>query len=82
VPDPALEKWSRVLVVRYPSRRAFLELLADPDYAPIEPYKFMALEVVLVPVTAELLVPDLRVLVGGLLLTGYLAVGWVRSARA
>ena len=41
------------------ARRAFLELLSDPAYAPIEPYKFMALEVALVPVAAEAIVPDL-----------------------
>jgi len=28
--DPAIDNWSRVLVVRYPSRRAFLELIGDP----------------------------------------------------
>lgn len=80
--NPALDDWSRVLVVRYPSRRAFLELLADPAYAPIEPYKFMALEVVLVPVSADMLIPDLRVLVGGVLLLLYFALGWFRAARA
>lgn len=80
--NPALDHWSRVLVVRYPSRRAFLELLADPAYAPMEPYKFMALQAVLVPVSAEMLIPDLRLLVGGGLLLLYLAVGWFRAARA
>lgn len=78
---PELDNWSRVLVVRYPNRRAFLELLSDPAYAPIEPYKFMALQVVLVPVSAESLIPDLRVLAGGLLLAMYLAVGWMRATR-
>src|SRR5262249_61164543 len=45
---PALDDWSRVVVCRYPSRRTFLKLLADPTYAPFEPYKFMAVEGVLV----------------------------------
>src|SRR5262249_16943023 len=36
---PALDGWSRVVVVRYPNRRAFLSLLADPAYAPLAPYK-------------------------------------------
>ena len=78
---PALDHWSRVLVVRYPSRRAFLELLADPAYAPMEPYKFMALQAVLVPVSAEMLIPDLRFVVGGAVLVLYLALGWFRAAR-
>lgn len=77
-----LDQWSRVLLVRYASRRAFLELLTDPAYAPIEPYKMAALELILAPTASELIVPDLRVLLGGLLLCVFLAVGWWRSARA
>jgi hypothetical protein len=30
--DPAIDDWSRILVVRYPSRRAFFELLSDPQW--------------------------------------------------
>ncbi|MFN0155446.1 MAG: hypothetical protein ACKVUT_13820, partial [Gaiella sp.] len=60
-----LDDWSRVLVVRYPNRRAFMELITDPAYGPIDPYKLMALDVVLVPMKAELVLPDLRVLAGG-----------------
>jgi hypothetical protein len=74
---PALDGWNRVVVVRYPSRRTFLSLLADPAYAPLEPYKLMAVETVLVPVAGDVKVPDLRLLVGGLLLVLFLAVGWV-----
>src|SRR5262249_44702799 len=59
----ALDCWSRVAVVRYRNRRAFLSLLADPAYGPLVPYKFMALELVLVPVSAGVVVPDLRLLV-------------------
>ena len=77
---PALDGWSRVVIVRYPNRRAFLSLVADPAYAPLAPHKFMALEVVLVPVAGEVRVPDLRLLVGGGLLILYLAVGWVLAA--
>ncbi len=32
----------RVLVVRYASRRDFVNLVTNPAYAPIEPYKLMA----------------------------------------
>jgi hypothetical protein len=73
---PALDGWSRVLMVRYPNRRAFLRLLADPAYAPLAPYKFMALEIVLVPVAGEVRAPDLRLVVGGGLLVLFLTVGW------
>jgi hypothetical protein len=76
-----LDDWSRVLVVRYPSRRTFFDLLTDPAYGPIEPYKLMALQVVLVPTSAELVIPDLRLAVGALLLLLFLATGWVRAAR-
>ena len=62
--SPALDGWSRVVLVRYPNRRAFLSLVADPAYAPFVPYKFMALEIVLVPVAGEVRVPDLRLAVG------------------
>ena len=52
-------------MVRYPSRRTFLELLSHPSYAPLEPYKFMALEIDLVPVSGDKVIPDMRWLVGG-----------------
>jgi hypothetical protein len=77
---PGLDDWSRVLVCRYPSRRTFLRLLADPAYAPWVPYKFMAVEIVLVPVSGDAVVPDLRWVVGGILLTLFLLVGWVQAA--
>jgi hypothetical protein len=77
---PALDGWSRVVLVRYPNRRAFLSLVADPAYAPLAPYKFMALEIVLLPVAGEVRVPDLRLAVGGGLLILYLAVGWLLAA--
>jgi hypothetical protein len=76
-----LDNWSRVLLVRYPNRRAFLQLIADPRYAPIEPFKAMALEFLLIPVQGASLVPDPHLLVGALLLLVFLAVGWRRAAR-
>ena len=76
-----LGDWSRVLLVRYPSRRTFLELLTDPAYAPIEPYKLMALEVLLVPTTPERILPNPSVAVGVVLLMLFLATGWIRAAR-
>jgi hypothetical protein len=73
--------WGRVVVCRYPSRRTFLKLLSDPSYAPMEPYKFIALEIDLVPVSGEMVIPDLRLIVGGSLLALFLAVNWFRAAR-
>jgi hypothetical protein len=75
------KEWGRVVVCRYPSRRTFLKLASDPSYAPMEPYKFMALEIDLVPVSGDMLVPDLRLIVGGSLLILFLAVNWLRGAR-
>jgi hypothetical protein len=76
-----LDNWSRVLIVRYPSRRTVFELFTDPDYLPLVPYKLMSLQVVLTPVYGDLLIPELRWLVGGALLLIFVAVGWMRAAR-
>ena len=80
--DPSLDDWSRLLLVRYPSRRAFMKLLTSPTYPAIEPYKLMAVQVVLTPTTAELVVPSVPLLAGGVLLMVFLAVGWARAAGA
>ncbi len=79
--EPAFDNWSRVLVVRYVNRRAFLQLISSPDYAKIEPYKMMALEVLLVPTSGDVVVPDLRAILGAVLLVIFLLIGWMRSAR-
>jgi len=79
--EPAEDDWSRVVVVRYPSRRAFLSLLADPAYAPNLPFKMIALHLALVPVSGDLLIPDLRLVVGATLLALFLAIGWFRTVR-
>lgn len=76
-----LDNWSRVIVMRYPSRRAVLELFANPAYAPLEPYKMTALQVVLVPTQGDLVIPELRWLVGGVLLLLFFLIGWLRAAR-
>ena len=67
--------------MRYPSRRAFLSLLADPAYAPNMPYKLIALYLALVPVSGDVVIPDLRSVVGATLLGLFLAIGWFRSSR-
>ena len=77
----AREGWDRVLVMRYPSRRAFLDLIADPAYAPLAPYKLMALDVTLTPLAGELVMPDVRFVAFATLLALFLAAGWLRAAR-
>ncbi|HYA76680.1 MAG TPA: hypothetical protein VED83_07195 [Burkholderiaceae bacterium] len=76
-----LDDWSRVLVVRYPSRRAFFDLLCNPAYREVAPYKLMALRLVLTPGSVEVAIPELSWLAGGLLLIVFLAVGWGRAVR-
>lgn len=46
--------WDEVLVVRYPSRQAFLQMLADPAYREISDLRSRALDdAVLQPLTAS-----------------------------
>lgn len=75
------QDWSRVAIVRYPSRRAFLSFLADPAYGPLEPYKIMAVEFALIPISADILVPETRFFAGAVLLCVFLTVGWIRATR-
>jgi hypothetical protein len=79
--DEAIDRTDRVLVMRYPSRRAFLELISDPRYLRWAPYKFAALELALLPVTARAVIPDLRWIVGWVSLSTLLATGWFLAAR-
>jgi len=71
--------WGQMTVVRYPNRRTLLKLLSDPAYAPAEPYKFIAMELDLVPVSVRIVIPDLRWLLGGGFIIVFLLVGWVRA---
>ena len=76
------DNWSRLLVVRYPCRRAFFELVGNPDYlTKMMPYKFAALHVDLVPTDGAAIMPDMRLLIGFLSLIFFLAFGWLRAAR-
>lgn len=80
--DPGADDWNRILLMRYPSRRHFLRLLSNPAYGPLFPYKLAALELSLVPTTAQLVLPDLRFAFGAALLVIFLAIGWLRAVRA
>ena len=77
---PGLDDWSRLGFIRYPTRRTFFDLITDPEYMKIGHLKWMGMEFVLVPATAEMAVPDLRLVVGGALLIIFLGCGWLRSA--
>jgi hypothetical protein len=79
--DPATDDWSRILVVRYPSRRAFFELLSNAEWLKFAPYKLAALDLVLVPASGQVVIPDLRWVMGGLCLIAFLGVGWLRATR-
>lgn len=79
---PELDNWSRILLVRYPNRRAFLNIISDPRYAPLAPYKAMALEFLLIPLPDVTLIPDPHVIVGVVLLFIFVLVGWARARRA
>jgi hypothetical protein len=57
-----------------------LKLISHPTYAPLAPYKFIAVELDLVPVWSGTIVPDLRWLVGGGFVIIFLLVEWVRPA--
>ncbi|HEX3620440.1 MAG TPA: hypothetical protein VHU16_08710 [Candidatus Udaeobacter sp.] len=72
--------WGNMTVVRYPSRRTFLKLISHPTYAPLAPYKFIAVDLDLVPVSGGMIVPDLRWLIGGGFIIVFLLVEWVRPA--
>ena len=71
--------WGNMTVVRYPSRRTFLKLISHPAYAPLAAYKFIAVELDLVPVSSGAIVPDLRWLVGGGFAIIFLLVVWTRA---
>ena len=67
------------MIARYPNRRAFLELLSDPDYQRAEPYKVMALQLILVPMNGDLVLPDATWIAGAACLIAFLSVAWVRA---
>ena len=72
--------WGNMTVVRYPSRRTFLKLISHLTYARVAGYKFIAVELDLVPVSRGTIVPDLRWLVGGGFAIVFLLVVWLRAA--
>lgn len=76
------DNWNRLLIIRYPNRRAFLELVTDPRYPALMPYKLASLEVILAPFSSEMVLPDPTLAIAAVLLILLLALGWWRAARA
>jgi hypothetical protein len=71
--------WGNMTVVRYPSRRTFLKLISHPAYAPLAPYKLIAVDLDLVPVASGIVVPDLRWLVASGFAIVLLLVMWIHA---
>ena len=58
--EPELDFWDRVILVRYPSRRAFLDLASDQAYMTVAPYKLGAIDLGFVPLDKSYQLPDPR----------------------
>jgi uncharacterized protein (DUF1330 family) len=41
---PADERWDMLVLVRYPSRQAFLEMIADPEYQAVHAHRAAAMQ--------------------------------------
>ena len=72
--------WENMTVVRYPNRRTFLKLISHPGYARLAGYKFIGVELDLVPVSRRMIIPDLRWLVAGAFAIVFLLIGWLHAA--
>jgi hypothetical protein len=55
--------------------------LSDPQWLKVAPYKIAALELALVPVLGQMVIPDLRWVIGGACLIVFLGAGWLRAAH-
>lgn len=71
--------WNRVGVARYPNRRGFFKLMADPVYGKQSAYKLMGANTNLIPFYGEWVFPDFRLAAGTILLILFLAIGWIRT---
>ena len=71
--------WKNMTVVRYPSRRTFLKLISHPTYARVAAYKFIAVELDLVPVTSRIVIPDLCWFVAGGFAIVFLLIALLRA---
>lgn len=71
--------WNRVGFARYPNRRGFFRLMADPEYGRISAYKLMGAHTNLIPMTPQWVVPDLRLIAGLVLPMLFFAIVWIRA---
>ena len=71
--------WKNMTLVRYPSRRTFLKLISHPTYARVAAYKFIAVELDLVPVTSRIVIPDLCWFVAGGFAIVFLLIALLRA---
>lgn len=77
--DPAEDHWTRILVVHYPSRRHFFELLSNPEYLKKADFKSYAMHMALVPVKRELVIPDFRFLAVAGAVSVFLLIAWLNA---
>lgn len=77
--DKAEDDWTRILVVHYPSRRHFFELLSEKQYLTKADFKTYAMHMALVPVKRELVIPDFRFLAAAGALVVFLLAGWLQA---
>ena len=77
--DPADDNWSRVLVVHYPSRRHFFDLLSNEQYLSKADFKSYAMYIGLVPCQRELVMPDFRFLAPAGALILFFAAAWLHA---
>ena len=77
--DPAEDNWTRILVVHYPSRRHFFELLTDRQYLTKADFKSYAMHMALVPVKRELVIPDFRQLAIAGAVIVFLLAAWLQT---
>ena len=47
------QSWDALLIVRYPSRKAFSQMVADPEYQPITAWRTEALQEAVLQATTE-----------------------------
>ena len=71
--------WKNMTLVRYPSRRTFLKRISHPTYARVAAYKFIAVELDLVPVTSRIVIPDLCWFVAGGFAIVFLLIALLRA---
>ena len=76
-----LDGYNRIGYIYYPGRRAFMDLITDPEYLKWADYKIAALEVALIPTKMQVYVPQLDFLVTFILLILFFSIAWLRAKK-